>query len=214
MAIYTPRGLKVRLPVEYAFALMARLYPQVSAFDVLKTTEGIESLPGALAFIIGLICFSFKLQPLQIGLTTFLVSVLTALMTRQGFYIFPDIIKVGTFYSYLAGFGILIILLAGFGFYLVGWRGVVSFFVARLLAGLVSELLDFRETRRISSISGIAITSSERHFINAYRLHASKLGKPVDASVEDEEMHKENWYPTFMALAMKYPEVVARFTVN
>ena len=214
MPIYTPRGLKVRLSIDYAFALTARLYPKVSAFEVLKTTEGIESLPQAFAFLAALTCFFFKLPPLQIGLVVFIVTFLFSLMTRYGFYVFPSIVKIGTIYSYLAGFGLLLILLCVVGFYLVGWRGVLAYFVARFLEGVIAKILDVRETRMYLREIGEPLTASERNFINAYRLHASKVGVTVDASVEDEEREKENWELTFMDLALKYPEVVARFTAN
>jgi hypothetical protein len=56
MALFTPRGLKVRLA--YAFALMARVYPKTDAFRVLQLTEEVENL-GALAFFIaGIAAFS------------------------------------------------------------------------------------------------------------------------------------------------------------
>ncbi len=71
MPIYTPRGLKVRLSIDYAFALMARLHPGVNAFQVLKTTEGIESLPQSFAFLAALFCFVLKLTPSQIGVVVF-----------------------------------------------------------------------------------------------------------------------------------------------
>ncbi len=214
MPIYTPRGLKVRLSMDYAFALMARLYPKVSAFEVLKTTEGIESLPQAFAFIAALICFFLKLSPLQIGLIVFIVTFLFSLMTRYGFYVFPSIVKIGTIYSYLAGFGLLLIILCVVGFYLVGWRGVLAYFIARFLEGVIAKVLDVRETRMYLKEIGEPLTASERNFINAYRLHANRVGVTTDVSVEDEEREKENWESTFMDLAMKYPEVVARFTVN
>lgn len=214
MAIYTPRGLKVRLSIDYAFALMARLYPKVSAFEVLKTTEGIESLPQSFAFIAGLICFFLKLPPLQIGLVVFVVSILISLMTRYGFYVFPSMVKFGTIFSYLSGFGILLILLSALGFYLVGWRGVLAYFAARFVAFVVNWVLSVRETRIYMRKIGEPLTVSERNFINAYRLHASKLGITTDITVSDEEREKENWEPTFMELAIRYPEVVGRFTVN
>jgi hypothetical protein len=213
MAIYTPRGLKIRLPVNYAFALIARLYPRVDAFQVLKTTEGIESLPGAFAFLTGLVSFFLKLS-LQIGITIFVVTVLLATMTRYGFYVFPSVVKLGTLYSYLAGFGILLIVLLALGFFLVGWRGVVAFVVGRLLGGLVNGVLNWHRAVYYHSVIGDAVTASEVNFINAYRLHASTLGVTTDICVSDDEMLQDNWYPAFVALTMKWPEVTARFTYD
>lgn len=214
MAIYTPRGLKVRLPVDYAFALMARLYPRVNAFQVLKNVEGIESLPQSFAFLAALVCFFLNLPPWQIFIIVSTVIVLLSLMTRYGFYVFPSIVKLGTIYSYLSGFGILLVLLAVFGFYWVGWRGVLAYFAARLVAGVVNWILTMQETRMYFRKVGQALTASERNFFNSYRLHASALGITTDVEVADEEMENANWEPTFLDLATKYPEVVARFTVD
>jgi len=214
MAIYTPRGLKIRLTVDYAFALMARLYPKVSAFQVLKTVEGIESLPQSIAFLAALLCFFLNLPPWQIGAIVFAVIVLLSLMTRFGFYVFPSIVKLGTIYSYLSGFGILLVLLAAFGFYWVGWRGVLAYFAARVIGGVVNWILTMQETRMYFRKVGQALTASERNFFNAYRLHASALGITTDVEVTNEETESANWEPTFLDLATKYPEVVARFTLE
>ncbi len=67
MAIFTPRGLKIRLPVDYAFALMARLYPKVDAFKVLKTTESLELIPSVITLLTGLVCFYLRLPAFEIG---------------------------------------------------------------------------------------------------------------------------------------------------
>ncbi len=44
MAIFTPTGLKTRLSVDYAFGLMARLFPKITPFKFLKTIEGVALL--------------------------------------------------------------------------------------------------------------------------------------------------------------------------
>jgi multidrug transporter EmrE-like cation transporter len=212
MAIYTPRGLKIRLPTDYAFTLIARLYPRVDAFEVLKTTEGLESLPQAFAFATGLISFLLKLSPVQIGLAVFVVTVAIATMTRYGLYIFPNFVKVGTVYSHISGFGILLIVLCGLGFFLVDWKGVLAFFIARLFAGVMNLILNWRETNYYYSELGDAITASERNFINAYRLHASRLGITIDVAVSEEEMNEGKWQLVLTDLAWKWPKVVDRFT--
>lgn len=54
----TPRGAKIRVSVQEAFTLMARLYPTKKPADILKTVEGIESVPSlfsTIAIIIGLL---------------------------------------------------------------------------------------------------------------------------------------------------------------
>ena len=68
MSIYTGRGLKIRLPIDYGFALMQRLYPAVDAFKVLRTTEGLELLPSCMAFIAAILCFMNHASPTTIAI--------------------------------------------------------------------------------------------------------------------------------------------------
>ena len=56
-AIFTPRGLHVRLPTHVAFALMAQLRPKVRPSKVLATTEAIEFTPTALSKLLALVGF-------------------------------------------------------------------------------------------------------------------------------------------------------------
>lgn len=83
MPIYTPRGIKIRIAVSYAFGLMTRLYPEVSPFRILKTTEGIESLPAMFAIISGIIGFLMQLPPLQIGLAAGIAQLLGVLINTD-----------------------------------------------------------------------------------------------------------------------------------
>ena len=214
MAIYTPRGLKIRLRMNHAFALMARLYPKVDAFKVLKTTEGLESIPGMLALVVGLISFYLGLDPYQIGLYTLIASVAGTAITTFGVFIVPGLPKLGTLYSYISGFGILLILSAVYGFVSVGWQGVVAFFIGKLIAGIINWGIEFWNTKRIHSKIKIPLTGSEINFFNAYRLHASELGKSTDITVSDEELKEENWKECFEDLAMRWPEVGRRVTIN
>jgi len=214
MVIFTPRGLKVRLPFDYAFALIARLYPKVDAFKVLKTTEGLESIPSLITFATGLTCFYLQLPVIEIGIYVFAASIVGFFITSFGLYIIPGLDRLGTIYSYVSGFGILLILLAVYGYFSVGWQGVVIFFVAKVIAGIVKMAIETMQMKRVHSKTGLALTASEKNFFNAYRLHASKLGKSTDITVSDEELKEENWKPVFEDLATKWPEVVRRFTMD
>jgi hypothetical protein len=131
MPIYTPRGLKIRIAVPYAFGLMARLSPTVSPFRVLKTTEGLESLPGMLAFIAGIVAFVMRLPPLHIGLAVGVGQVLGVLINLFGVYLIPGLVPLGTLYSYFAGYGIFLVTAAVVGFLFAGWQGVLAFFLGQ-----------------------------------------------------------------------------------
>jgi hypothetical protein len=89
MAIYTQRGLKIRVAVPYVFGLMARLNPKVSPFRILKTTEGIESLPVMLAFVVGIVAFVLPLPALEIGIVVAARHFMGKLINLRGFSAFP-----------------------------------------------------------------------------------------------------------------------------
>jgi hypothetical protein len=118
-------------------------------------------------------------------------------------------------YSYVSGFGVLLLMLLTCGFFLVGWRGVLAFVAARGAAGLVNWAVEFWNARRIKRATGFSLWSSELNFFNAYRLHAAKLGRPTEIEpLQELEIERENWNPCFEDLAGKWPAVVRRFTVE
>jgi len=214
MAIYTPRGLKIRIDVPYAFGLMARLYPKVTPFKILKTTEGIESLPGMLAFIAGMVGFGLHLPLLQIAILVFVCCVAGALINALGFYIVPGLVGLGTIYSYLSGYGIYLTVVIVTGFTLEGWQAVLSFFAGRIVAAGVNQILEFWQTSRYQKLTGYVFTGSEISFFNAYRLHASRIDVTTDIDISDEEEKENHWGKTFEQFAMEWPEVVQRFTTD
>ncbi|MBM3211418.1 hypothetical protein FJZ33_04305 [Candidatus Poribacteria bacterium] len=214
MAIYTPRGLKVRIAIPYAFGLMARLYPKVSPFRILKTTEGIASLPGMLAFAGGIIAFINRMPPLQIGLIVGAVRLSGVLINLLGIYIIPGLISLSTLFSYINGWGLLFIVASVVGFIFAGWQGVMAFFIAQVIVMVISLVLDFWQVQRYNKLTGYPFTSSEVNFFNAYRLHASRLGITTDIDLKDEEMSEDYWGPVFEDFASKWPEVVSRFTTS
>lgn len=212
MAIYTPRGLKIRIAVPYAFGLMARLHPKVTPFRILKTTEGIEVLPGMLAFIAGIVTFVMRLSPFEIGAAVAAAQLLGRLTNLFGLYVVPGLIALSTVFSYFAGWGVFLIISAVVGLNFSGWQGLLAFFLGRLAAGVVGLGLEFWQTSHYYKLTGHAFTSSEVHFFNAYRIHASRVGVTKDIDLNEEEMKEEHWAPTFEAFAIEWPEVVARFT--
>jgi len=214
MAIFTPRGLKIRLPVNYAFALMARLYPQVSAFRVMKTCEGIQDVPSLLAFCAAMACFIAHVEPYVAGITVFCAYVVGSLLMLRGFFIVPGLVPISTCYSYVAGRGILTVIVLVTGYLTLGWQGIVAYLVARVLAFICEQSIEFADTRNAYSEARIVLTASEKHFINAYRLHASRLDKTTDVDVSEDELDEANWGPVFEDFATKWPEIVRRFTLE
>jgi hypothetical protein len=214
MAIFTPRGLKIRLDIPYSFGLMSRLFPTVPAFTILKTAEGIENVPAVLAMLAGLIAFAIHLPPIWVFAFAIAAGYSGVLINTFGLYFAPCIVRLGTAYSYFAGFGILLVLVAAVGWLTVGWLGVAAFFSARVAAALLGWIHDFHFTQRSHALTGQSLTTSERSFFNAYRLHASRLGVTTDLELSDDEYQEDSWRPCFEDLAARYPEVVRRFTTT
>jgi len=212
MAIYTPRGLKIRLPIDYSFALMARLYPSVDAFRILKTTEGIESVPQFLVFTTAVVCFLNRISPMGTGILVFTAHFAGYFLMQRGLFLVPGLVGAGTLYSYLSGYGLFITSTIIVGFLTTGWRGLAAYGLARLMGFIVNFLSEGIQARRTFRQTGLAVTASEVHFINAYRLHASRLGLSTDVSVSQWELDEANWGVVFSDLAVTWPEVVSRFT--
>jgi len=193
---------------------MTRLHPKVSPFRILKTTEGIESLPGMFAIIAGIIGFLMQLPPVQIGLVVASAQLAGVLINIFGFYFVPGLVALGTLFSYISGYGIFLIATAIVGFIFAGWQGVLAFFVGKITASIISQALQFWQTSRYHKLIGCPITASEVHFFNAYRLHASRTGVTTDIDLKDDEIEEEHWGPTFEAFAMEWPQVVQKFTTD
>ncbi|HUW30516.1 MAG TPA: hypothetical protein VM223_02790 [Planctomycetota bacterium] len=213
MAIYTPTGLKIRLRTEYAFALMARLYPRVDAFRVLKTTEGIELVPTVEAVSIALLCFITGVPPLYTAAFVFGARVFATIRTlrRLGFAT-RMIVGIGTLFSYVDRFGLSTIGLAVIGFATGGWQLMVGYLSGRILGSLVSMAIEGIYVRRAFQQFGEPLTASEWHFFIAYGIHAERLGVTTNIRVSEDELDESNWRGVFLDLASKWPEVVARFT--
>lgn len=214
MAIYTPRGLKIRIAVPHAFGLIARLYPKVSAFKVLKTTEEIESLTSATTSIAAIICFIMKIDPMQIAVIISITYIVSVLLNTFGLFIIPGQVAIGTLYSYISGYGLLLVGIVIIGYLSTGWQGVLAYFVGKIVGWVIARAVEFIETKRYFKLTGFAFTASERCFFNAYRLHAVKHGITKDIILSEEEEKEEHWRPAFEELATQWPKVVARFTMD
>jgi len=214
MAIYTPRGLKIRLGRAYAFALMARLFPRVDAFRVLQLTEEVENMASLATFIAGIVAFAMRLDPLMIAIVVGATSFAFKMAHLRGLFIppFKLILPLSRVHSLVAGYGVFLIGLLVFGFFTVGWKGVVGYVVGRIVASALAGAIDFAYTKMLFNKTGIYLTASERSFFHAYRLSADRVGATRSLEVTDEEMESENWEEVFTDLKVKWPRVVSRFT--
>lgn len=214
MAIFTPGGLKIRLQTELAFTYIARLHPNFTAFQVLKTVEGIEGIPGTFAFVTGLFTFFNDYLPTDIAIYVGIGTVIGGLITAFGIYVIPFLVRFITGLSYLHGFGVFNISIIIIGLLTVGWKGILFYFIGRFTASLIILSIDFWQTKKIKDKVGFPLTRSERNFFNAYRLHASRIGVSTNLELEDGEVESGKWKLPYTILKSKWPEVTARFTNN
>lgn len=214
MALFTPRGLKVRLPTAYAFALMARVYPKTDAFRVLQLTEEVENLGTLAFFIAGIAAFSLRLEPLSIAVVVFVTLSVFRFVHLCGLFVppFTLLLPVSRVYSRISGHGVLLAGLLVFGVWAAGWQGVVALIVGRIACAVVFGLVELAYGKHVYRTTGLAVTASERSFFHAYRLEASRLGVSTDLAVSDAELESAKWEVVFQDLALKWPVVVGRFT--
>lgn len=221
MTIFTPRGLKIRVDVQQAFTQMARLYPEVKPFKFLKTVEGIEVLPGMLCFPVGLLVMLLKFNPIDIAIWSFGAQLLGFLLIFWPIIPFglPFIVVLGTLYSYITGYGILLILLAVIGFFLVGWQGVLAYFVGKFAAIIIQYIIEFanmkfasmKNTLKGEVLGEVPPTSSERNYLIAYLMYARKFNKEIDMTVSDSEVESGKGKELLNEFANEWPQVVSRF---
>jgi hypothetical protein len=216
MTIFTPRGLKIRLDIQTAFAYMERLYPEVKPFKFLKTVEGINVIPGMLCFLVGLSLMLLKYNPIDIAIWSFAAQLLGFILVYWPIIpsLLPIIVTLGTLYSYIIGWGILVALLIVIGFIFVGWQGVLAYFVGKYAAVIIQYGFEFaifalasrRYTDRTSLPSAF---SSERHFMFGYLMYAHKFKKEIEITADDVESGK--WKEVLNEFASDWPQVVSRF---
>jgi hypothetical protein len=208
MAIYTPRGLKIRVPIPYAFALMNRLYPRVSPKQVLKTAEGFDSLPGMMAFIAGLASLGFQWEPFTTTAAVGIARLAGFGMRVLGVSRLPGIPAASGFFASVSGYGVFWGVLFLGNLLSTGWQGFAAFLAGNLWAGVLCLIFEFRQNRRSCESTGWPCTGSEMAFFSAYRLHASHIGAAIDLELTEEEREEEKWKPAFEEFAAAWPELI------
>ena len=214
MAIYTQRGLKIRLPLNFSFALMSRLFPEIMPFRYLKMVEALELLPATWTLVIAMIMFIFFTSPIQIGVAIAVTGVIMHILRLHGFPLPRFFTSIAYIYSYVSGFGIFPIGMCLFGYIYLGWMGVAAYLIAKASAGVINLGITSIYESRVRRETGLFVTISEIVFLNAYKQFAKKLKIKMDVNISDDELKEKNWHPTFEYLKNGWPEVVARFTAD
>jgi hypothetical protein len=209
---FTPRGLKIRLRTDEAFTYIGRLHPKFSAFQVLKTVDGIELIPSTFGFITGLYLFHNDYLLKDIALYVGIATLVGGLITTFGLYVIPFLVRFITGLSYLNSFGIFTIAIIVVGLLTVGWKGTLFYFIGKYTASLSTYFIDLWQTKMAYKKISVALTASERNFYNSYRLHAFRIGITKNLELEDGEIESGKWRLPLMELELKWPKVTARFT--
>jgi len=95
-----------------------------------------------------------------------------------------------------------------------GWQtaaGWIGGWIAGFIAEQIVEILFIRSNAKAT---GMAFTSSEINFFNAYRLHADRLGLTRDITVSHDEIASGLWEKCLDDYGTKCPEAVARFSAR
>jgi len=211
----TPKGLKVRLDIPYGFALLARLWrkdPNTDAFKVLKTCEGLECIRPFLGFIGGMVGLILGPNIWYVPLGIVIGSILGKILTAFGLFIIPGLPSVGVLFSWGIGYGVFTLIGIALAWILRGWIFAVAWLGGFIAAYIV--VLFFLEGMIMNYYSkrvGYPVTTQEINFLNAYRLHADRLGMPRNLDVPEEEIAAGYWEECLQDYGAKYPEAVARF---
>lgn len=203
LAFYTPRGLKIRMDVPYAFTLMSRLYPKVAPAKVLETTEAFDEVPVAACHLVALVCLVSGFQMSTTVVATAVGAAVGYFLLSTGLWI-PGLLTLSNVFSKLT-FLVRIPAMFIVGYLAQGWAGVVAWGLAYLAASIVGTVAGFMTARSAHKATGFALTTSEMSFFNAFRLHAVALGAASSTEVTQEEQDSGKWQAVAEDYGFKFP---------
>jgi hypothetical protein len=204
-AIFTPRGLHVRLPTHVAFGLMAQLWPKVRPSEVLATTEAIELTPTALSKLLALLSFLLHLSPVTIAVLCALGRVVPNLLALAGVARGPGWTALGRLYRPLASHGVSLLIVAAVGALVAGPIAAVGFLVGTFVGGIVNMLVDFLLLKRADTPLKQPLSSTERFFLDALRQHAERSGQALDLAQVPVAAEDGPWRAALEDYAAEHP---------
>lgn len=211
MPIFTPRGLKIRIDTDVAFTYIARVSPPVSPFKVLKTVEGFQFLPGMLSIIAGLICFLTKQSFANIIIIVGSACFLGSIMAISGIVLGWSLIKISRVLSLFSGYGIYLIIIVLTGLLMVGWKGLLAYYIAKIGITTMFFAIDYLRQFYSLKLYGDKLTDSERYFFNTIRLYLISLNREIDLDLKEGEVESGVWKKPLSDLVKEWPEVTNRF---
>jgi len=212
MAIYTPRGLKIRYGVREAFLYLSRIYPQVHPFRVLQDAEAYEIFPAFCGVIAAIVCIVTKQSAMMLFCAVTGARLIAALIHYCDFMCLVPmslLLPVLRVYGIMSGHGIIAIPILIVAFFVGGWLFSVAY-LASIVFGYGLELTMDNAFSSYSRKVGRPRTGSELSFDQAFEYYCRRTGAPRD-DLSDEERCSENWLEPLRELAESWPVVVSRF---
>jgi hypothetical protein len=194
---YTPGGLRIRIPVQEAFSLIARIHPNRKGIDILRTTDGLDKFPSFFTDIVVLSLLWYQINLWGLVAGAVLSTIVFTLMVVFGVFtgvsslvwrlhkVLPDVIRWAVVY--------------GLAYLIQGVDGMKITLFA-LLAGYVTEvLLDAFITMAFK------MTISELEFLQAFQFHAKKFGITYLEQPTSEEIEEGKWLVPLTEYASAVP---------
>lgn len=205
MAIYTPRGLKIRLDPELVFTYTTRVRGKYNSAEVLMMVEGLELLPSLFVYTVAIVCFALRLDPLVIAAIIAVSCVAFNLASGAlGAFLGP---KVLLWMSKYVRETIIFIVLAIDGYFTVGWEGLLYSFAGLVVGIIVNLVFNHLQTRQMMDDFGFPFTKSERLFFKAFVICARKAGVSSSLSISEEEKQSARWYASYTLYQMAFPQL-------
>lgn len=201
---YTPRGLKIRIPIQEAFTYLGRIYPKRTPEQVLGTAEALDHMASVLP-LVGLIGLKLDFAVWATIAVAFSGVILGKLILWFGATNFlPGIVS--TSYAWSRTPWLLRVpLVLGLAYWLQGKRGVLIW-LATIAACYIGETtLEFIAHSRRYERHGTNFSDSELAFIQAWRHHALGLGVAWDREVTDGEIETGVWHEPLEHYMAQFP---------
>jgi hypothetical protein len=184
---------------------MAQLQPKVRPAAVLATTEAIEFTPTALSKLVALLGFAFQLAPIPIAISCAAGRVLPDLVALASPRAAAAISIVGRWYRPVAGHGLSLVVVAVVGALVAGPGAAAGFLIGTAVGGAVNMLVDFVLMRRVDPAFGQPLSSTERYFLEALRLHAEGSGQRLEVA-PDAVRQGDAWRAALDDYAAEHPK--------
>lgn len=201
---YTPRGLKIRIPVQEAFTYLGRIYPKRTPEQVLSTAEALDHMTSVLP-LVGLIGLK-----LDFAVWTIIAIALAGVMIGKLILWFgatnllPGIVSVSYAWSRVPWL-LRLSFVFGLAYWLQDTRGVLIWLGTIAACYIGETILEFMSQSRRYRRHGLHLSDSELAFIQAWRNHALSLGVAWDQDLDDSEIESGVWHEPLEHYMTRFP---------